>query len=65
MNITINKQILSFDEEIRLTDALEIYKPSSPYAILLNDEFLPQSEHKYTWLKDNDKIDVVGAIQGG
>ncbi|BCN93308.1 hypothetical protein THMIRHAM_10930 [Thiomicrorhabdus immobilis] len=65
MNITINQQILTFDKEIKLTEVLEIYKASQPYAILLNGEFLPQSEHGCTWLKDSDKIDVVGAIQGG
>lgn len=65
MNIHINEQKFSFDKEVKLLEALESFKVSQPYAILLNDEFLPQSDHLTTWLKDNDKIDVVGAIQGG
>lgn len=65
MNIVINTQTFTFDKEINLIEALKVYKPSQPYAVLLNDEFLPQSEHRFTWLKDLDKIDVVGAIQGG
>jgi len=65
MDIFINQQLFSFDSEVSLIEALEKFKAIPPFAILLNDEFLPQSEHKSTFLKDNDKIDVVGAIQGG
>lgn len=65
MNIYINEQKFCFDRDVKLIEALERFKVSQPYAILLNDEFLPQSDHSFTWLKDSDKIDVVGAIQGG
>ncbi|MEA1989237.1 MAG: sulfur carrier protein ThiS [Pseudomonadota bacterium] len=65
MNIYINEQNFTFDRDVKLLEALERFKVSQPFAILLNDEFLPQSDHQTTWLKDNDKIDVVGAIQGG
>ncbi|WP_029407496.1 sulfur carrier protein ThiS [Thiomicrorhabdus sp. Milos-T2] len=65
MNININKQQYTFEKEVKLMDALKLFEVYQPYAILLNDEFIPQSEHEFTWLKDNDKVDVVGAIQGG
>ncbi|WP_051144870.1 sulfur carrier protein ThiS [Thiomicrorhabdus sp. Kp2] len=65
MNIIINQQNFSFEEEINMTFALEFYKATPPFAVLLNDEFLPQSDYKATWLKDDDNIVVVGAIQGG
>lgn len=65
MNIYINEQKFTFDREVKLPEALESFEASKPFAILLNDEFLPQSDHQFTWLKDNDKIVVVGAIQGG
>lgn len=65
MNIYINEQKFTFDRDVKLLEALKRFEVSKPFAILLNDEFLPQSDHQFTWLKDNDKIDVVGAIQGG
>lgn len=65
MNIVINQQTFTFEKEVNLPTALELYKATPPFAVLLNDEFLPQSEHQTTWLKDDDHIVVVGAIQGG
>jgi sulfur carrier protein len=49
---TINAAILSFDA-----------KP--PYAILVNDTFLPKSEHEHFILTPNNRIEVISAIQGG
>lgn len=65
MNIKINEQEYTFEKKVTLTDVLKRYQMFQPYAILLNDEFIPKSEHAGTWLKENDKVDVVGAIQGG
>ncbi|WEJ63681.1 sulfur carrier protein ThiS [Thiomicrorhabdus lithotrophica] len=65
MNIYINEQKFTFDRDVKLLEALVSFEASKPFAILLNDEFLPQSDHQFTWLKDNDKVVVVGAIQGG
>lgn len=65
MNIYINEQPFTFDEEVSLNFALTEFGAKPPFAIMLNDEFLPQSEHDATILKDGDKLEVVGAIQGG
>jgi len=65
MNIYINEQPFTFEKEVSLAFALTEFEAKPPFAIMLNDEFLPQSEHETTVLKDNDKLEVVGAIQGG
>lgn len=50
---------------IDLRQALTIFGALLPYAILLNESFLPQSEHGITKLTDGDKVEVISAIQGG
>jgi len=65
MNIYINQKAFSFNHDITLNDALEAFKATPPFAILINGEFLPQSEHDSVQLKESDKVDVIGAIQGG
>lgn len=69
MNIYINEELVEFSEKadgkLSLVEALQTFNAQSPYAILLNDEFLPQSAHESTYLNNDDKVDVVSAIQGG
>ncbi|WP_321323460.1 sulfur carrier protein ThiS [Thiomicrorhabdus sp.] len=65
MNIIVNQQTLSFEHKVNMPKVIEEGKFIPPYAVLLNDEFLPKSQYQDTWLKENDKVEIVGAIQGG
>ena len=65
MNIIVNQQTVIFEQQVNVTKVIEKGDFLPPYAVLLNDEFLPYSQYQKTWLKENDKIDIVTAIQGG
>lgn len=65
MNILINNQAVELIDGTDLEQALTIFGALLPYAILLNDSFLPKSEHNTTQLTDGDKVEVISAIQGG
>jgi len=65
MNIIVNQQTVFFEQEVNVSKVIEKGEFSPPYAVLLNDEFLPCSQYSNTWLNENDEIDVVMAIQGG
>jgi len=65
MNIIVNQDVMSFEGKVNITKVIEKGEFLPPYGVLLNDEFVPYSQHKETWLKENDKIDIVSAIQGG
>jgi len=65
MNIIVNQQIVLVENPINVLDVIEKGEFVPPYAVLLNDEFLPYSQYKNTLLKENDNIDIVTAIQGG
>ena len=65
MNIVINNQNVELVNEASLEQALIEFGAKAPYAILYNDNFLPKSEHENIRLVENDKIEVISAIQGG
>lgn len=65
MNIYINEQLMAVDVECPLLKALEIFGAQPPFAVLYNGDFLPKSQHDSLVLIENDRIEVVSAIQGG
>ncbi|MBD3756223.1 MAG: sulfur carrier protein ThiS [Gammaproteobacteria bacterium] len=76
MNITIhiNDQPMDIKTGSSLMDAVIAFLGSSPssssgavppFALVLNQNFIPASEHATTALQENDRIEVISAIQGG
>lgn len=65
ITIFINDEKQQVDENATLKSAVEQFGAQPPYALLLNQTFVPASEHEQTKLNPNDRIDVISAIQGG
>ena len=67
MNITIhiNDQPMNIKTGSSLLDAVIAYGAVPPFALVLNQNFIPASEHDNTTLQNNDRIEVISAIQGG
>lgn len=65
MKVYVNEEEFNYEESIKLHKVLKAYGAQPPYAVMLNGDFLPRSEYESASLQDGDKIDVVGAIQGG
>ncbi|QKI89264.1 sulfur carrier protein ThiS [Thiomicrorhabdus xiamenensis] len=65
MKIEINGHELVLEEGQTLQSALSLFGARMPYAVMLNEEFVPNSEHEQRILHGGDKVEVVSAIQGG
>ncbi|MBF6056938.1 sulfur carrier protein ThiS [Thiomicrorhabdus heinhorstiae] len=65
MNIEINGRVFELTNNADLPTALDAFKAQAPYAVMVNQEFVPQSAHAATQLQEGDKVEVLGAIQGG
>lgn len=63
--VFINGEPLPIDCEAGLSEALSMFGAVKPYAILINNQFIPASQHETTSLNDQDHIEVISAIQGG
>jgi sulfur carrier protein len=65
LKVFINNSGYEIAEGGTLKQALLDFEAKPPYAILMNDLFVPQSEHAFFVLTTHDKIEVISAIQGG
>ncbi len=65
MMVFINNWSYEIVEGSTLKQALLEFGAKLPYAILVNEVFLPQSEHEHFVLTPNDRVEVISAIQGG
>lgn len=65
MIIFINNETHEIAKISTINDAVLSFGAKPPYAILVNDTFLPRSEHNHFILTSNDRVEVISAIQGG
>ncbi|MDD2832615.1 MAG: sulfur carrier protein ThiS [Methylotenera sp.] len=67
MQLTINGKPRSFDaEQLSVAHLVELLELTGKrLAIELNAEIVPRSQFEHTLLKNNDKLEIVGAVGGG
>ncbi|WP_166114441.1 sulfur carrier protein ThiS [Pseudoalteromonas sp. Z9A5] len=64
MNITINGNVLTIKSN-KLISCLQDFGATPPYAVAINGEFIPQSQHGNYVLNKGDNIELLSPIQGG
>lgn len=64
MNVSINGEMLDIQSQI-LTEAIQEYGATPPYALAVNGDFVPKSSYADFELKEGDLIDIVSPIFGG
>ncbi len=65
MMVFINNEAHEIAESSTINEAVLMFGAKPPYAILVNDTFLPLSEHEHFILTPNNRVEVISAIQGG
>lgn len=66
MNITLNGEAFSCADDASLHSiALAMSLDGKRYAIELNKEIIPKTQHAETRLSEGDQVEVVQAIGGG
>ncbi len=63
--ILVNDTPQQANGDTTLAEAAAQFGALPPYALLLNQNFVPNSEHDRTTLNPDDAIEVISAIQGG
>ncbi|GEB73015.1 sulfur carrier protein ThiS [Pseudoalteromonas carrageenovora] len=64
MNITINGELLNVDRKA-LVEVLQSFGAVAPFAVAVNSEFIPQSQHGNYVLNEGDSVELLSPIQGG
>lgn len=66
MKIKLNGEEKNVADETTLAEIIaEIAFPKNNFACAVNYKFIPSAQYKNLWLKENDEIDIVSAMQGG
>lgn len=63
--VFINGERFTMPNESGLNDALSEFGAIKPYAILINNQFIPASKHDNVIINNKDHIEIISAIQGG
>ena len=65
MNITLNGEPLSCEADTTLTGLIARLEIRGRYAVEVNGEIIPRSEHESYALAEGDVVEVVEAVGGG
>ncbi|MBL8513442.1 MAG: sulfur carrier protein ThiS [Betaproteobacteria bacterium] len=66
MSLTLNGQSTTLPPHSAVIEAVKQFPVEGKrYAVELNGEIVPKSQHATTSLKDGDKIEIVIAVGGG
>ncbi len=66
MQITVNGETREVAEDLLLSDLIaELSLEGSRYAVEVNEELVPRSEHNRHRLQPGDRVEIVQAIGGG
>jgi sulfur carrier protein len=65
MFVLLNGQAYPFPESGALAAVLRSVSPPAPFAVALNEEFIPKGTYEDCLVHPNDRIDIVHASAGG
>jgi len=65
MNIEINGNSVSIASSELSQILSEHVDNSAPFAVAINETFIPKSQYEGTTVNENDKIEILSPMQGG
>lgn len=70
MQLMLNDEVLEVDNKLTISQFIEWLKTNNKlehanFALAVNMEFVPRSIYSETYLKENDRVEIVLPMQGG
>jgi sulfur carrier protein len=65
MFVLVNGQAYPLRESATLASVLRSVSPPSPFAVAINEEFIPRGTYEDCLVHPNDRIDIVHPTAGG
>ncbi len=65
MFVLVNGQAYPLPESAMLAEVLRSVSPPSPFAVALNEEFIPRGTYEDCLVHPKDRIDIVYPTAGG
>ena len=65
MRVIVNEKEYDLPHQSMVSDALAIIQAKPPYAVAVNLQFVPKSQHSQYPLNENDQVEIIAPVTGG
>lgn len=65
MRVIVNQVEYEVPNQSMISDALALIQAKPPYAVAVNMNFVPKTQHAQFALNENDQIEVIAPVTGG
>ena len=65
MRVIVNEKEYDLPHQSMVSDALAIIQAKPPYAVAVNLQFIPKSQHGQYPLNENDQVEIIAPVTGG
>lgn len=65
MRVIVNQQVRELAPASKVSDLLTVLDAKPPYAVAVNLQFVPKSQHGEYVLHENDSVEIISPVTGG
>ena len=65
MRIVVNHIPHELPAFSKVSDLLQLIAAKPPYAVAVNLQFIPRTQHAHHFLAENDQVEVIAPVTGG
>jgi sulfur carrier protein len=65
MRVIVNQQVHELAPASKVSDLLAAIDAQPPFAVAVNLQFVPKSQHTEFVLKENDSVEIISPVTGG
>ncbi|XCC58619.1 sulfur carrier protein ThiS [Polynucleobacter sp. UK-FUSCHL-C3] len=65
MRVLVNQNPRELAPASKVSDLLALIDAKPPYAVAVNLQFLPKSQHADYVLQENDAVEIISPVTGG
>ena len=65
MRVLVNQNPHELAPASKVSDLLALIDANPPYAVAVNLQFLPKSQHADYVLQENDAVEIISPVTGG
>ncbi len=65
MRVLVNQNPQELAPASKVSDLLALIDAKPPYAVAVNLQFLPKSQHADYVLQENDTVEIISPVTGG
>ena len=65
MRVMVNQKEYDLPHQSMVSDALTLISAKPPYAVAVNLQFVPKSQHAQYPLNENDQVEIIAPVTGG